>query len=61
MWRPGEFKDLAQKIMLLIEDKEMRKRMGEKGMELVKKKFEWQKLTNHYVKICEDFKRSFPK
>jgi len=57
-YQPGDFKDLARKIMLLIEDKEMRKRMGQKGIEVVKEKFEWQKLTNHYVKICEDFQRS---
>jgi len=38
----------------------MKKKMREKGMELVKEKFEWHKLTNHYVKICEDFKRSLP-
>ncbi|GAH01315.1 unnamed protein product [marine sediment metagenome] len=46
--------------MLLIEDKEMRRKMGEKGMEVVKEKFEWQKLANHYVKICEYFERSLP-
>jgi len=57
-WQPGDFKDLAQKIMLLIENKEMRKKMGQRGMVVVKKKFEWQKLANHYVKICENFVRS---
>jgi len=59
-YQPGDFKDLAEKIMLPIEDKRMKKKMREKGMELVKEKFEWHKLTNHYVKICEDFKRSLP-
>jgi len=60
-YQPSEFKDLAQKIILLIENKDLRKKMGQRGMEVVKEKFEWQKLTNHYVKICEDFERSFPK
>jgi len=60
-YQPSEFKDLAQKIILLIENKDIRKKMGQRGMEAVKEKFEWQKLTNHYVKICEDFERSFPK
>ncbi|TET73910.1 MAG: glycosyltransferase family 1 protein [Candidatus Aminicenantes bacterium] len=57
-YQPGEFKSLAQKIMLLIENKDLRKKMGQKGMEVVKEKFEWQKLTNRYVKICEDFEGS---
>jgi len=57
-YQPDDFKSLAQKMMLLIEDKEMRRKMGEKGMEVVKEKFEWQKLANHYVEICEDFERS---
>ncbi|GAG82893.1 unnamed protein product, partial [marine sediment metagenome] len=26
--------------------------------ELVKEKFEWHKLAEHYVKLCEDFERS---
>ena len=57
-YQPGDFESLAQKIMLLIENKDMRTKMAEKGMELVKQEFEWQKLTNRYVKICEDFERS---
>jgi len=60
-YQPGDFKNLAQKIMLLIENEKSRKKMGQRGMEVVKEKFEWQKLTNHYVKICEDFERSLPR
>ena len=60
-YQPGDSKDLAQKIILLIEDKDTRKKMGQKGIEVVKERFEWQKLTNHYVKICENFQRSLPK
>ncbi len=57
-YQPGSFESLAQNIMLLIENKDLRKKMGAKGMELVKEKFEWQKLADGYVKICEDFQRS---
>jgi len=60
-YQPGNFKSLTQKIMLLIENKEMRKKMGQRGRAVVKEKFEWQKLTNRYVKICEDFERSLVK
>jgi len=43
--------------MLLIENKDLRKKMGQRGMEVVKEKFEWQKLANQYVEICENFAR----
>ena len=56
-YEPGNFRSLAQKIILLIENKDLRKKMGQRGIELVKEKFEWQKLANDYVKICEDFVR----
>ncbi len=54
-YQPGDFKSLAEKITLLIENEENRKKMGQRGMELVKKKFEWQKLASHYVNTCQDF------
>ena len=54
-YQPDDFESLAEKITLLIEDKEGRKKMGQRGMELVKEKFEWQGLASHYVSICQDF------
>ena len=57
-YQPGDFKSLAEKIKLLIENKDIRKKMGQRGMELAKDKFEWQKLAEYYVKLCEDFERS---
>ena len=57
-YQPGNFESLADKIMLLIENKDIRKKMGQRGMELVKQEFEWEKLAEHYVKLCEDFERS---
>jgi len=57
-YQPGDSKSLAEKIMLLIENKDVRKKIGQRGMELVKEKFEWQKLAEHYVNLCEDFERS---
>jgi len=57
-YQPGDFESLAEKITLLIENKDLRKKMGEKGMEVVKEKFEWERLTNRYVEICEDFEGS---
>lgn len=57
-YQPGNFESLADKIMLLIENKDIRKKMGQRGMELVKEEFEWEKLAEHYVNLCEDFERS---
>ncbi len=57
-YQPGDFRSLAEKIILLIENKDIRKKMGQRGMELVKEKFEWQELSEHYVKLCEGFERS---
>ena len=54
-YQPDDFESLAEKIMLLIEDKDLRKKMGQRGRELVKEKFEWQELASHYVSICQDF------
>lgn len=56
-YQPGNPKSLAQKIMLLIENKDIRKKMGQRGMALVKEKFEWQKLASQYEEICENFVR----
>ncbi len=57
-YQSGDSGSLAQKIMLLIENNDMRKKMGQIGMDVVKEKFEWEKLSSRYVKICEDFGRS---
>jgi len=57
-YESGDSGSLAQKIMLLIENNDMRKKMGQIGMDVVKEKFEWEKLSSRYVKICEDFGRS---
>ncbi len=52
-YEPGDPIDLARKISLLIGDEKMRKRMGQKGREMVKKNYEWGKLADCFVEICE--------
>ena len=56
-YQPGNPKSLAQKIVLLIENKDIRKKVGQRGMALVKEKFEWYKLANQYEEICQNFVR----
>jgi len=54
-YEPDNCKDLADKMILLIEDEDMRKRMGKRGRKMVKERFEWEKLADRFVKICEGF------
>ncbi len=56
-YQPGNPKSLAQKIVFLIENKDIRKKVGQRGMVLVKEKFEWQKLASQYEEICQNFLR----
>jgi len=54
-YQPDNYKDLADTIILLIKDEKMRRRMGKKGREIVKEKFEWEKLADRFARICERF------
>jgi len=54
-YQPDNYKDLADKMIFLIEDEKMRKRIGKRGMEIVKERFEWEKLADRFAKICEGF------
>lgn len=53
-YEPGNPKDLAEKICILLEDKQLSKKMGKAGRELVEKKYSWNNLANEIVDICED-------
>ncbi len=54
-YRPGDARDLADKINLLIENHELRKKLGENGYAMVKEEFEWSRLADQFVKLCEDY------
>ena len=56
-YQPGDAVDLAQKIGRLIEDPELRVRLGQKGLALVKKRYEWSRLAEHFVELCETYAR----
>lgn len=57
-YQPGDAGDLAAKIHLLLEDRELRLRLGENGLAMVKEKFEWSKLALQFVELCEGYVRS---
>ncbi len=54
-YRPGDAEDLATKIGFFLEDGQRRRRMGERGHQLVHEQFEWQRLTDQLVTLCEEY------
>jgi glycosyltransferase involved in cell wall biosynthesis len=56
-YSPGDANDLAAKICRLIEDRDLRERLGERGLARVKDKFEWSKLAHEFVDLCEGYVR----
>ena len=57
-YQPGDAGDLAAKIRLLLEDRELRVRLGENGLAMVKERFEWSKLALQFAELCEGYVRS---
>ena len=52
--KPGDVADLADKIRILIEDKELRGRLGENGYGYVKKNHNWDTLVERYLEVYRD-------
>ena len=52
-YEPGNFRSLGNTINSLIEDEKMRQRMGNNGIRIVKDNYEWEKLADQFVEICE--------
>jgi len=46
--------DVAEKIKTLIEDRELRKMVAKNGQELVREKYDWDKITLEYARIYND-------
>jgi len=54
-YQPGDAKDLARKICRLLEDGDLRTRLGKAGLTVVKDMFEWGKLAEQFAVLCEDY------
>lgn len=54
-YRPGDAQDFAQQVCLFLDDDARRRRMGERGRQLVRSRFEWRRLTDQLVTICEGY------
>ncbi len=57
-YHPGDAGDLAGKISLLLEDDELRRRIGKNGLAMVREEFEWSKLADRFVELCESYVRA---
>ena len=54
-YQPGDAQDLARQTIALLEDQELRLRMGRRGMEMVKERFQWPALADEFVALCEGY------
>jgi len=51
---PGNIEDLAKKLFLLLSDKELRRKLGQRAYRYVKKNHNWEMLVDEYIKAYED-------
>jgi len=53
-YKPGDAKDLAEKISALLEEKQRSVKMGKAGRKLVETEYTWNKLATQFVTLCEN-------
>jgi glycosyltransferase involved in cell wall biosynthesis len=54
-YEPGDEADLAAKIRVLLEDDELRTKLGKNGYAAVRERFEWGMLASRFVDLCEKY------
>jgi glycosyltransferase involved in cell wall biosynthesis len=52
--RPGDVQDLSGKIKVLLEDEELRSRIGKNAYEYVKREHNWNTLAEKYVELYSE-------
>ncbi len=53
IFKCGDAEDLAGKILMLLEDKDLREELGRRGREYVLKNCDWRKNAERIVELCE--------
>ncbi len=53
IFRAGDARDLAEKVMWLLERPELWQKMGEKGREVVERKYNWENESKKLLRIYE--------
>ena len=51
----GNHEQLVDKLSLLLEDKELAKKMGEQGRKFNEETFNWELVTKKFIKIAESY------
>ena len=52
--QPGDTKGLLNNLTKLINDKTLRDRLGERGSEMAREKFDIKKMAKNYVSVYEN-------
>ena len=53
--REGNAEDVIDRIKQFLENKDVAKAMGEKGVEFVKEEFNWEHATKNFLKIIKPY------
>jgi len=51
----GNHEQLIDKLSLLLEDKELAKKMGNEGRKFIEEAFNWELVTKNFIKIVESY------
>ena len=53
--KQGNYEHLVDKLSLLLEDKELAKKMGDEGRKFIEETFNWELVTKNFIKIAESY------
>ncbi|MFN3804845.1 MAG: glycosyltransferase [Pyrobaculum sp.] len=51
---PANSKELADRILYLVENEEIRREMGENSRKLAREEFSWEKITERYLDVYRE-------
>jgi len=58
--RPRNPKEIAQKVNFLLQNDEIRTKMGYKARQTVEEKFTWEKIAGKYERMYQQFRKKSP-